>query len=72
MEKAGNWFTILKMWEKHLKKKKILRKGPAFLLKISLWDSFQIHLVQINHQVSLQVEHLLQMVYSNQLMGSKD
>ena len=29
MEKPGNWFTIAKIWEKHLKKKEILRRGPA-------------------------------------------
>ena len=28
MEKPGNWFAIAKMWEKYLKKKEILRKGP--------------------------------------------
>ena len=31
IEKTGNWFAIAKMWEKHLKKKVILRKGPASL-----------------------------------------
>ena len=46
-EKPGNWFDITKMWEKHLKKKEILRKGPVSLLKISLWDSFWFLLVQI-------------------------
>ena len=35
------------MREKLLKKKEILRKGLASLLKISLWDSFQFLLVQI-------------------------
>ena len=34
MEKPGNWFAIAKMWEKHLKKKEILRKGPASLLRL--------------------------------------
>ena len=34
------------MWEKHLKKKEILRKGPASSSKISLWDSFQFLLEQ--------------------------
>ena len=33
MEKPGNWFAIAKMWEKHLKKKDILRKGPTSLLR---------------------------------------
>ena len=37
----------------HLKKKEILRKGPASLHKISLWDSFQFMLAQIKHLVSL-------------------
>ena len=40
------------MWEKHLKKKYILRKGPASLLKISHYDSFQFVHVQINDLVS--------------------
>ena len=40
MKKLGNWFAKAKMWEKHLKKKEILRKEPGPLLKISLWDSF--------------------------------
>ena len=51
MEKPGNWFAIAKMREKHMKKKKILRKGSASLLKISLGDSFQFLLVQIDHLV---------------------
>ena len=34
MEKPGNWFAIAKMWEKQLKKKGVLRKGPESLLKI--------------------------------------
>ena len=46
MEKPGNQFVITKIWEKHLKKKRILRKGPVSLLKISLWDSFQFLLGQ--------------------------
>ena len=33
MEKPGNWFATAKMWEKHLKKREILRKGPASLLR---------------------------------------
>ena len=41
---------IAKMWKKHLKMK--VRKGPASLLKISLWDGSQFLLVQINHLVS--------------------
>ena len=41
---------IAKMWKKHLKKK--VRKGPASLLKTSLWDGSQFLLVQINHLVS--------------------
>ena len=56
------------MWEKHLKKKEILRKEPGSLLKISLWGSFQFLLVQIN-LISPQVERQLQMVYSQQLMA---
>ena len=36
MEKSGNWFTIAKMWEKHMEKKEMLRKGPESLLKILL------------------------------------
>ena len=50
--KLGNCFAIVKMGEKHLKKKKILRKRPACLLEISRWDSFQFLLVQINPLVS--------------------
>ena len=38
------------MCEKHLKKKEILRKGPASLLKIPLWNSSQFLLVQTNHR----------------------
>ena len=33
MEKPGNWFALAKMWEKLLKNKEILRKGPASLLR---------------------------------------
>ena len=33
MEKPGDWFAIAKMWEKHLRNKEILRKGPASLLR---------------------------------------
>ena len=43
---------IAEIPEKHPKEKEILRKGPAPLLKISLWDSFQFLLMQINHWVS--------------------
>ena len=49
MEKPGKWFAIWKMWEKHSKKKEILKKEPASLLEISLWDSFQFLFVPINH-----------------------
>ena len=35
MEKLGNWFAKAKTWEKHLKKKEILRKGSASLLKVA-------------------------------------
>ena len=38
------------MWEKHLKNKEILIKGTAYLFEISLWDSFQFLLGQINHR----------------------
>ena len=55
MEKPGNWFAKATMWEEHLKKKEILRRGPASLFKISLWDSFQFLLVLF--------------CYSKQLMG---
>ena len=34
MENPGNWFTIAKMWEKHLKKEEILRKWAAPLLRL--------------------------------------
>ena len=50
-------------------KKEILRKGPASLLKISLWDSFQFLLVQINDLVSQKEEHRLQIDYFKQLIG---
>ena len=56
------------MKKKHLKKKEILRKEPASTLKISLWDSFQLWLAQINHLVSPLAEHRIQMGYSKQLM----
>ena len=46
MEKPDNCFAIANIWEKHLEKKEILRKGPAPLLNISLWDDFQFLLVQ--------------------------
>ena len=39
--KPGNYFAIVKMCGKHLKKPQVLTKGSASLLKISLWDSFQ-------------------------------
>ena len=41
MEKPGNCFAIAKIWEKHLEKMEILRKGL-----ISLWDRFQFPLVR--------------------------
>ena len=34
MEKSSSWFAMAKMWEKLLKKKEVLRRGPASLLKI--------------------------------------
>ena len=40
MQKLGNWFAIAKMWEKHLKKKDILKNELESLLKTSLRDSF--------------------------------
>ena len=46
MEKPGNLFVISKIWEKHLEKKEILRKGPASLLKISFGDNFHFLLVE--------------------------
>ena len=52
--------------------KEKLRKGPASLLKISLWNSFQFLLVQIKHLVSPKAEHELQMDYSKQLKSQKD
>ena len=55
---------ITKLWEKQLKKK--VRRGPASFLKISLWDSSQFLLVQINLLVSPLAENLLQMGYSKQ------
>ena len=51
------------MWENHLKKK--VRKRRASLLKISLWDSSQFLLVQINPPGWFDQ---LQMGYSKQLM----
>ena len=51
MEKPANQFAIAKISEKHQKKKKI-RKGPTFLLKISLWDNFQFLLVKMKHLAS--------------------
>ena len=52
LEKPDNWFALAKMWEKHLKKKEILRNGPGYLHKISLWDSFQFSFMQIKNLVS--------------------
>ena len=52
MEKPSNWIRYSKNVGKNLKMKEILRKEPASLLKISLWDSFQFLLVEINHLVS--------------------
>ena len=52
MEKPSNWIRYSKNVGKNLKMKEILRKEPAYLLKISLWDSFQFLLVEINHLVS--------------------
>ena len=34
MEKPGDWFGIAKMWEKYMKKKKVLRKGLHFYSKL--------------------------------------
>ena len=51
MEKPGNWIAIAKKSE-HSKKKEILRKVSASLLKIWLWDSFKFLLVQIKQLVS--------------------
>ena len=34
MEKPGIWFATAKIWEKHMKNKEILKKGPASLLEI--------------------------------------
>ena len=50
MEKPDNWFAIAKMPEKHLKKRK--EKDLHIYFKISLEDSFQFLLVQINELVS--------------------
>ena len=52
MEEPVKWFAIAKMWEKHVKEKEILWKGPTCLLKNSLWEGFQFLLVEINHLVS--------------------
>ena len=41
---------IAKLWEKQLKKK--LRNKSASLLKISLWNSYQLLRLQINHLIS--------------------
>ena len=66
MEKPGiDLLRIAKLWENYAKKK--VRKGPASLLKISLWDGSQFPLVQNSHLVSPLVEHQLQMGYSKQL-----
>ena len=44
-EKPGYLFAIAKIRGEHVKRKEIVRKGPASLLKMSLWDSFQFLLV---------------------------
>ena len=67
MEKPGKWFAIWKMWEKHSKKKEILKKEPASLLEISLWDSFQFCANQ--PPFSSLVEHPVLMGYFKQLMA---
>ena len=40
MEKPGHWFAIAKMWEKHLKRKEILRKGPNLYLEFHSGTAF--------------------------------
>ena len=52
MEKAGNLFVIAKMWEKHLKKKEILRKGSASLLKFHTGKVFSVCLCKPAFSVS--------------------
>ena len=49
IEKPGNWFAIAKMWEKHLK---ILRKGPASLLRFYFGTVFSFCLRQTDFTVS--------------------
>ena len=68
MEKKGNWFFIVKMWEKH-PKKIILRKGSASLLINSVWGSFQFSFLETKLLVSPYEEHRLEMSYSKQLMS---
>ena len=51
MEKPGTDFLQQK-YEKNTRRKIKFKKGPASLLKISLWDSFQCLLVQIKYLAS--------------------
>ena len=60
---------------KNLKKKETLRRGPASLLKISLWDSFQFLIVQTNHLLlrkwNIDSNELFQITYGlKRLMGN--
>ena len=58
------------MWEKHFKKK--VRKVPASLLYLKAHSGTVLFLlVKINHLVSPEAEHRLQMGYSKQLMDQK-
>ena len=56
------------IYSKKVKKKEILRKVSASLLKIWFWDSSQFLLVQIKQLVSPWMDHRLQIGYFKRLM----
>ena len=52
MEKPGNWFAEAKIWEKYVKKKEILRKEPASLLRFYSGTVFSFCLCRPGFSVS--------------------
>ena len=52
MGKLDNLFVIAKMWEKHLKKKEVLRKRPASLLRFDSGTVFSVCLCKPGFSVS--------------------
>ena len=52
MDKPGNWFAIAKVWERHLKKKEILRNGHTSLLRFYSGTIFSFCLCRPGFSVS--------------------